>query len=136
MYSNQIKNKAIIISIKDNNNEIKQLINSLDYKVFKIFIQNKKIPDVNSYIGRGKVEEIYNFIRKSNESIDLIVVDGKLKPSQWFNLEKKFNIKVFIIIFGAPILFYTIPDLWYISSIVFINICFQKERRYLWKENR
>ena len=55
------------------------MINSLDYFVFEIFIQYRKKPDVNSYIGRGKVEEILNFIKKNNENIDLIVLDGKLK---------------------------------------------------------
>lgn len=95
MISDQIKSKSIIISIVEDINEIEQLTNSLGYEVFKTYIQNRRKPDVNSYIGQGKVEEIKNFIKNSNEIIDLIVIDGKLKPSQWFNLEKNLNIKVY-----------------------------------------
>ncbi len=89
------KRKAIIISIIDDMLEIEQLTNTLGYEVYKTFIQNRKKPDVNSYIGQGKLEEIKNFINNSNEIIDLIVIDGKLKPSQWFNLEKKLNVNVY-----------------------------------------
>ena len=95
MIMDQIKNQSIIISIIEDVNEIEQLTNSLGYEVFKTYIQNRRKPDVNSYIGQGKVEEIKNFIKNSNEIIDLIVIDGKLKPSQWFNLEKNLNIKVY-----------------------------------------
>ena len=95
MIMDQIKNQSIIISIIEDINEIEQLTNSLGYEVFKTYIQNRRKPDVNSYIGQGKVEEIKNFIKNSNEIIDLIVIDGKLKPSQWFNLEKNLNIKVY-----------------------------------------
>jgi len=95
MIMDQIKNQSIIISIIEDTNEIEQLTNSLGYEVFKTYIQNRRKPDVNSYIGQGKVEEIKNFIKNSNEIIDLIVIDGKLKPSQWFNLEKNLNIKVY-----------------------------------------
>ena len=95
MIRDQINSKSIIISIVEDINEIEQLTNSLGYEVFKTYIQNRRKPDVNSYIGQGKVEEIKNFIKNSNEIIDLIVIDGKLKPSQWFNLEKNLNIKVY-----------------------------------------
>lgn len=87
--------KAIVISIDPNIEEIEDLIKSLDYEVIDSFIQNKDYPDVNYYVGSGKVEEIDDFIKNSEEKIDLAVVNGKLKPSQWFNLEKKFKIDVF-----------------------------------------
>ncbi|UCF50064.1 MAG: GTPase HflX [Thermoplasmatales archaeon] len=86
---------AIIIALNDELSEIKDLAESLDYKIFKTFIQNRQTPDVNSYIGSGKVEEIKNFIEDSEKKINLIIVDGELKPSQWFNLEKKIGIDVF-----------------------------------------
>jgi GTP-binding protein HflX len=75
--------------------EIEDLAKSLDYKFEKTFIQNRKNPDVNCYLGSGKIEEIWDFIDKSDKNIDLLIVDGELKPSQWFNLEKKFGIDVY-----------------------------------------
>jgi len=86
---------AIIISLNNNISEIKDLADSLDYNIVGSFIQHRENPDVNSYIGRGKVDEIKKFIENSEKKINLIIVDGELKPSQWFNLEKKFNTDVY-----------------------------------------
>ena len=86
---------ALIISFNEDVSEIAQLADSLDYHVVKKFIQHRKIPDVNFYIGSGKVEEIKEYIDNSKESIDLIIIDGELKPSQWFALEKKLNANVY-----------------------------------------
>jgi len=87
--------KAIIISIDNNVTEIQKLTDSLGYKTIKIFVQNKSTPDVNYYIGCGKLEEIKKYITEIEDHIDLIVINGALKPSQWFNLEKEFKIKVY-----------------------------------------
>lgn len=87
--------KAIIISIVDDTIEIKKLLQTLEYDVVNIFIQHRIKPDVKSYIGLGKVEEIKSNINDKYNDIDLIVINGDLKPSQWFYLEKNFNIKVF-----------------------------------------
>jgi len=86
---------AIVVSLHDDVSEIIQLAASLDYNIVTQFIQHKKTPDVTSYIGRGKVEEIQEYINTIDQDIDLIIVDGELKPSQWFMLEKKFNRDVF-----------------------------------------
>jgi GTP-binding protein HflX len=86
---------TIIISLNEEVSEIIDLADSLGYRNIKTFIQNKKIPDVNSYIGSGKVEEIKEFIDTSDKNINLAIIDGELKPSQWFNLEKKIGIDVY-----------------------------------------
>lgn len=88
-------NNAIIISLNDDISEIKDLANTLNYNINEFFIQHREKPDVNSYIGSGKVDEIKKFIENSEKKINLIIVNGELKPSQWFNLEKKFNIDVY-----------------------------------------
>ena len=86
---------AIILTLNENITEIVDLADSLDYSIIKSFVQHRKRPDVNSYIGSGKIEEIEEFIKTSDKIITLVIVDGELKPSQWFNLEKKFGIDVF-----------------------------------------
>ena len=88
-------NNAIIISLNENVSEIFELANSLNYKAVKIFFQRRENPDVKSYIGIGKVEEIKDFIENSEISINLVIVDGELKPSQWFTLEKKLHVEVY-----------------------------------------
>jgi len=89
------KGHTIIISLNDDLSEIIELAESLNYKVEKTFFQKREQPDVKSYIGSGKVEEIKKFIEESKKSIKLVIVDGELKPSQWFVLEKKFDIEVY-----------------------------------------
>ncbi len=87
--------KAIVLSIVSDTKEIKDLSKSLGYDVVKTFIQNRKNPDVNLFLGTGKIDEIKDFIQDSSEEIDLVLVNGELKPSQWFNLEKIFKVNVF-----------------------------------------
>ncbi len=84
---------AIVVSLNPDISEILDLTKSNGYSVKKVFIQNKK-PHVKYYIGAGKVDEIKEFVDEYEESIDIIVVNGKLKPSQWFELEKKLEVSV------------------------------------------
>ena len=68
---------------------------SFKLNVLKSFFQRRVNPDVKSYIGSGKVKEIKEFIESSEQIINLVIVDGELKPSQWFILEKKLNVDVY-----------------------------------------
>ncbi len=86
---------AIVVSLTNNLSEIKQLGNSLGYDIVQEFIQNRKNPDVNFFIGSGKLEEIKDYIGSQLEKIDLLIINAELKPSQWFSLEKELHIDVF-----------------------------------------
>jgi GTP-binding protein HflX len=86
--------KAILISLDDSISEIIQLAETLGYTILKTFIQQRTTPDVNYYIGSGKVDEIHDYFNDTEETIDLIIVNGELKPSQWFALEKKLETNV------------------------------------------
>jgi len=92
---NNQQKKAIIVSIDNAVSEIIQLADTLEYSVVKEFIQKRKLPDVNFYVGSGKLDEIKEFINDSEEPIDLIIINGELRPSQWFSLEKKLSIDVY-----------------------------------------
>jgi len=89
------KKNAILISLDDSTSEIVQLADTLGYTVLKEFIQHRENPDVNFYIGCGKVDEIKEYFEDAEESFDLVIVNGELKPSQWFALEKKLETKVY-----------------------------------------
>ena len=91
----ELKKYALLISLHEDITEINELAESLDYKIVMTFIQKRNHPDVNSYIGLGKIEEIKEYINSSDKEISTIIVDGELKPSQWFNLEKKLNKTVY-----------------------------------------
>lgn len=53
------------------------------------YVQNLPHPDVRSYVGKGKLAEIKEYVRK--EKIGNLVFDDDLSPSQLRNLEKEFN---------------------------------------------
>ncbi|RKX48164.1 MAG: hypothetical protein DRP25_07750, partial [Thermotoga sp.] len=89
------KRKAILIALSEDIDEIKALAETLDYEIVRVFIQKREIPDVNTFVGRGKVEEIKEFLDNDGNNVDLVIVDGELKPSQWFNLEKEFGVEVY-----------------------------------------
>ena len=58
----------------------------------KTFIQKLDHPDKRTYVGKGKMEEIREYIEAEN--IDLVVVDDELTPSQLRNLERELNRRI------------------------------------------
>jgi len=85
--------KAVIVSLRDDNRELVHLAESLDYAVVKTFVQYRKNPGQPLYIGKGKMEEIKEFVK--DNGIECIIVNGTLTPSQWYNMEKASGTKVY-----------------------------------------
>ena len=84
--------EGIVISRKEDAKEIVSLAESLGYEIIKIFIQ-KRNNITPYYIGKGKLEEIKNFIEEND--IEIAFVNDEIKPSQWYNLENFLKIKVY-----------------------------------------
>ena len=89
------QSKALLISLTEQNDEIIQLADTLDYTITQTYIQKRNNPDVKYYIGHGKLNEIQKQLTENDNHNDLIIINGELKPSQWFNLEKNLNIPVY-----------------------------------------
>lgn len=53
------------------------------------YVQNLPHPDVRSYVGKGKLAEIKEFVKR--ERVGNLIFDDDLSPSQLRNLEKEFN---------------------------------------------
>jgi GTP-binding protein HflX len=53
------------------------------------FVQKLPHPDVRTFVGKGKLEEIKEVVSK--KSVDNVIFDDDLSPSQLRNLEKEFN---------------------------------------------
>lgn len=56
------------------------------------FWQKVDRPDQRTYVGKGKLEEIKNYIEE--EDIDMLIFDDEISPAQQRNLEKAVKIKV------------------------------------------
>ena len=58
----------------------------------KRFIQRLDMPDPRTFVGRGKLSEIRAYIKE--HSIDLVIFDDELSPSQFRNIEKELECRV------------------------------------------
>ena len=96
------KESAVLVSVvtKDTpDHEVLEHLQELEFLVMtagaktkKAFTQRLPKPDLRTYVGKGKLSEIEDFV-KDNE-IDLVVFDDDLVPSQVRNLEKILACKI------------------------------------------
>ena len=53
----------------------------------RVFVQSLDKPDVRTFVGSGKVQEIKSFVEE--EDIDILIFDDELSPTQLRNLERE-----------------------------------------------
>lgn len=91
--------KAVLVSINTGKERPEEIEEHLDELAFlaetakigavKRFTQKLAHPDVRTFVGKGKLEEIRQFVVSKN--VDNLIFDDDLSPSQLRNLEKEFN---------------------------------------------
>jgi GTPase len=69
--------------------ELAFLAETAGIKTINRFVQNLPHPDSRSFVGKGKLEEIREFV--TNKNVTNVIFDDDLSPSQLRNLEKAFN---------------------------------------------
>ncbi len=70
--------------------ELKFLAETAGAKAIKFFTQKLSHPDSKSFVAKGKLEEIKNYISRKN--VDLIIFDDELTGSQIKNIEKELQV--------------------------------------------
>lgn len=100
--TNKITEKAIAVQLilkgsdreiaREHLEELAFLALTAGAEVTETFRQELQKPNVKTYLGKGKVEEIKEYI-KENE-ITLVIFDDDLSPVQTRNLEKELEVKV------------------------------------------
>ncbi len=73
-------------------NELAFLVDTAGGVVVKRFTQKLGYPNPQTYVGSGKLDEIFQYVKA--EEIDLVVFDDELGPSQLRNLEKVLECKI------------------------------------------
>lgn len=73
--------------------ELEFLATTLGIVTKKRFVQRLDKPDIRTFIGKGKLEEVKVFI-KTNE-INVVIFDDDLSPSQLRNLEKELDCEIY-----------------------------------------
>lgn len=99
---NYAEPKAVLIGIVLKGQPIREVEEYLDELAFLIetagarpvkrFIQNLDIPHAKFFVGKGKLEEVNDFIKK--EKIELVVFDDELTPGQLKNIEQNLECRV------------------------------------------
>ncbi len=84
--------KAVIFTIDEDVDEMRALLQTLGIAVQKEFLQKRVHPHKAGFLGPGRIDEIEKELK--DVEIDLIVVNGVLKPSQHHYLEMKFQKEV------------------------------------------
>lgn len=75
--------------------ELARLADTAGAEVVARLTQQKENPDVRTYIGKGKVEELAKLCE--NNDIDIVIFDDELSPSQIRNVENDINADVRVI---------------------------------------
>lgn len=98
-YSEENKERAFLISLdcgeydaESSMAELEELAKTSGAEIIGEMIQKRPAPEAATYMGKGALEEIYNFC--SNHNIDLIIADGELSPVQIRNIEDLTGVRV------------------------------------------
>ena len=73
--------------------ELEFLAETLGIQTKKSFVQKLDKPDIRSFVGKGKLEEIIAYVKDQN--IDVVIFDDDLSPSQLRNLERELQVKIY-----------------------------------------
>ncbi|HNP18063.1 MAG TPA: GTPase HflX [Fulvivirga sp.] len=97
------KEKAILISVSEkqtDDNIVEEHLSELAFlaetagiKIIGNFKQKLDKPDIRTFVGKGKLEEIRSFV-KSNK-VEVIIFDDDLTPSQLRNIERELKLKIY-----------------------------------------
>ncbi|UCS94439.1 GTPase HflX [Echinicola marina] len=79
--------------VEEHLDELAFLTETLGAKEVYRFTQRLEKPDVRSFVGSGKLEEIQAYIK--HFEVDMVIFDDDLSPSQMRNLENELKVKVY-----------------------------------------
>lgn len=99
----QVNERALLVGLVQKDQTEQQVVEYMDELAFlaetagavtqKRYLQKLSFPDGKTFVGKGKLEEIKNYISLNN-NIDLVIFDDELSGSQIQNIEKVLNVKV------------------------------------------
>jgi GTP-binding protein HflX len=97
------KEKAVLVGLitrEETEEQVADYLDELDFlaqtagvKTKKQFTQKLDKPDIKTFVGKGKAQEIKDYVDENN--IDVIIFDDDLSPSQMRNLERMFKKKIY-----------------------------------------
>lgn len=77
--------QGALISLHHNVGEIEELCRSADIDLVFEVVQQRTRPDQSYFLGKGRFRELLELLKE--REVEVLVINGDLKPSQHFNLE-------------------------------------------------
>lgn len=74
--------------------ELKSLAKTSNLEVLEIFTQKRERPDQQYYFGKGKIEEVIEYIELNDLKVDAIIANDELTTGQSKHLDELFNTKI------------------------------------------
>lgn len=101
--TDKVIEKAVLVALttagqsmeraKEYLDELEFLASTLGVKTLKTFTQKIDRPDPRTFVGKGKAEEIREYVTAARA--DVVIFDDDLSPSQLRNLEKLFKCRIY-----------------------------------------
>jgi GTPase len=79
-------------TVREYLDELEFLVETAGGETLKRYTQKLDVPDKTTFIGKGKLQEITEYIKENN--VDILVFDDELSPSQQRNVEKAVGCRV------------------------------------------
>lgn len=87
-----IRDRQEIREVEEYLDELRFLAETAGLETVATFTQKLPYPDKRTFVGRGKLQEIKEYLTDSE--ISIVIFDDELSPSQTRNLEKELGIKI------------------------------------------
>lgn len=86
------KRIGALVTLHRDVTEIEELCRSADIELLYEVVQRRPSPDRSYYLGRGRFRELRELVRERR--VDVLVINGEIRPSQHFNLENGLKVEV------------------------------------------
>ena len=80
-----------LITLNEDVAELEELARSAGYLVVFEIIQRRDRPEPSTFIGKGKLKDLVDFLKETG--VDGVLINGDLKPSQHYNLENALKVE-------------------------------------------
>ncbi len=84
---------VLLVSLTDDTGEIEALLDSAGHRVIDRIVQRRDHPDPQTFVGRGKLEEIQDRLLRGDAQ--LVVFNGELRPTMHYHLEQELEIECY-----------------------------------------
>ena len=84
---------VLLVSLTDDTREIEALLESAGHRVAGRIFQRRDHPDAQTFVGRGKIEEIKDYLARDDVSI--VVFNGELRPTMHYHLEQELGVECY-----------------------------------------